>query len=245
LCLCHDLLNTYLKFFRKYCTTLNMISSRILTAPSILSADFSRMGEEIEKIERSGGDWVHVDVMDGCFVPNLTFGPKMVEDIRKYSTLPFDVHLMTVNPDQWVQRFAEAGADYITFHLEAVIHAHRTVMQIQGLGKKAGISIVPSTPVFMLQELLSELDLVLVMTVNPGFGGQKLIPSCLEKVRYLNQVRQERGYRFLIAVDGGINQLTAPRAVEAGADVLVLGSAFFLSPDPRSEIAAMKGTKFV
>lgn len=222
-----------------------MVSSRILTAPSILSADFSRMGEEIKKIEQSGGDWVHVDVMDGCFVPNITFGPKMVEDIRKYTSLPFDVHLMTVNPEQLVQRFAEAGADYITFHLEAVTHAHRTVMLIQGTGKKAGISIVPSTPAFLLQELLPEVDLVLVMTVNPGFGGQKLIPSCLEKVRYLHQVREERGYRFLIAVDGGINQLTAPQAIQAGANVLVLGSAFFLSPDPRGEIAAVKGTKFV
>ncbi|MCX7787053.1 MAG: ribulose-phosphate 3-epimerase [Spirochaetes bacterium] len=222
-----------------------MVSSRILVAPSILSADFSRMGEEIKKIEQSGGDWVHVDVMDGCFVPNITFGPKMVEDIRKYTSLPFDVHLMTVNPDQLIERFADAGADYITFHLEAVTHAHRTVMQIQGTGKKVGVSIVPSTPAFMLQELLSELDLVLVMTVNPGFGGQKLIPSCLEKVCYLNQLRQERGYRYLIAVDGGINQFTAPQAIQAGANVLVLGSAFFLSPDPKAEIAAVKGTKFV
>jgi len=183
--------------------------------------------------------------MDGCFVPNITFGHKMVEDIRKYTSLPFDVHLMTVNPDQFIKRFAEAGADYITFHLEAVTHAHRTVMQVKGTGKKVGVSIVPSTPAFMLQELLPELDLVLVMTVNPGFGGQKLIPSCLEKVRYLDRVRQEQGYRYLIAVDGGINQFTAPQAIQAGANVLVLGSAFFLSPDPSAEIAMVKGTKFV
>jgi len=177
---------------------------------------------------------VHLDVMDGQFVPNLTFGPKLVEDLRPRSRAFFDAHLMVETPERIVKAFADAGADSITFHLEAAVHPHRLLQEIRGLGKKAGISIVPSTPAGMLSELLPFVDLILIMTVNPGFGGQRLIPECLDKLRFLAEERQKRGLGYLLSVDGGINSETAASAITAGADVLVIGSAFFSAADKKA-----------
>ncbi|GHV83149.1 ribulose-phosphate 3-epimerase [Spirochaetia bacterium] len=179
----------------------------------------------------NGADWVHLDVMDGHFVPNITFGPKLVKDLRSCCSLPFDVHLMIDNPELYIADFAGAGADYITFHVEAAVHAHRVVQLIHENGKKAGISIVPSTPVSALECLLPFVDLVLVMTVNPGTGGQSIIMECLEKVSVLKEKRTVKGYNFLISVDGGINEKTAKNAVQAGVDVLVTGSSYFNAAD--------------
>jgi len=203
------------------------MNKTFLLAPSILSADFSILGESVALIAEKGGNWVHIDVMDGHFVPNLTLGAPIVAAIRPKTTLPFDVHLMVSNPETMIADFARAGADYITFHIEASIHAHRLVSQIHELGLKAGISIVPSTPVAAIQELLPIVDLVLVMTVNPGFGGQELIPSCLDKVRELKKRKQTSGFSYIVSVDGGVNSKTLPAVLDAGTDVVVSGSAFF------------------
>ncbi|MBO4507888.1 MAG: ribulose-phosphate 3-epimerase [Spirochaetaceae bacterium] len=200
---------------------------KIMLAPSLLSSDFSELGAAVAQIERRGGNLVHIDVMDGSFVPNITIGQPVVASLRRHSALPFDVHLMVQHPESQIASFIEAGADIVTFHYEASVHHHRLVQQIHAAGKKAGISIVPSTPVSVLKELLPSVDVVLVMTVNPGFGGQLLIPECLKKVSELDEIRRKENYKFLISVDGGINEHTAKDAVSAGADILVSGSAFF------------------
>jgi len=218
-------------------------SKNCIVAPSLLSADFSRIHEGVRLIESCGGDWVHLDVMDGSFVPNITFGPKMVRDIRPLTQLPLDAHLMIDNPQNFITEFAGAGADYITIHYEACIHVHRVLQQIRDTGKKVGISIVPSTPAFMLSEVLAMVDLILVMTVNPGFGGQTLIPSCLEKVAYLDRLRKENGYRYLISVDGGVNRETVESIKNAGADVLISGNAFFSAEHPEDEVRYYKGIR--
>jgi ribulose-phosphate 3-epimerase len=203
----------------------------IIVAPSILSADFTRLGEEIKGAEEAGADWIHVDVMDGRFVPNITIGQEVVRSIRKSTTLPFDVHLMIVEPEKYIRDFAEAGSDYITIHYEASAHLHRTVQVIKELGKKAGVSINPATPVSVLEEILPDIDLVLIMSVNPGFGGQRFIPGSLKKIKRLRDMRYERGLKFLIEVDGGVKVDNAREVVDAGADALVMGSGFFGAED--------------
>lgn len=209
-------------------------------APSILSADFSRLGEEIRAIEAGGADYVHVDVMDGHFVPNITIGPLVVAAARKVTSLPLDVHLMIENPDRYIPAFAEAGADILTVHQETVPHLHRTVQLIRSLGKKAGVSINPATPVSALDLILDDLDLVLVMSVNPGFGGQSFIPFCLGKIAALRRMIEERGLNVELEVDGGVKTDNIGRIVAAGADVLVAGSAVFGTDDYRETIATLK-----
>jgi ribulose-phosphate 3-epimerase len=214
---------------------------RVLIAPSVLSADFGHLARATRAVAEMGGDFVHLDVMDGHFVPNLTFGPKAVADLRPVTPLPFDVHLMIEHPERWTDRFIDAGADWLTIHLEAAVHAQRTLCAIRGRGKRPGVSIVPATPAEALSEVLDDVDLVLVMTVNPGFGGQPLIPRTLRKVETLAGVRAARHLAFLIEVDGGINRDTARSAIEAGADILVTGSAVFEAEDPAREVAFLRG----
>jgi ribulose-phosphate 3-epimerase len=203
------------------------MQQNVRVAPSILASDFAKLGEEIRAIEQAGADYVHIDVMDGHFVPNLTIGPDVVRALRPHSKLPFDVHLMIAPVDPLVPAFAEAGADIITVHPEAGPHLHRTIQLIKSLGKKAGVSLNPATPVETVDPVLEELDLVLVMSVNPGFGGQAFIPGALGKIAALRQRIDALGRLLDLEVDGGINFETAPRAVAAGADVLVAGTATF------------------
>ncbi|MEK6580244.1 MAG: ribulose-phosphate 3-epimerase [Bdellovibrionota bacterium] len=209
-----------------------------LIAPSILSADFARLGEEIEECERGGADWIHVDVMDGHFVPNLTIGPIVVKWLRPMTKLPLDCHLMVSKPEEWVKPFAEAGADVITVHAEATHHLDRLLAQIRDLGCQAGVSINPATPLSLIEEVLDSVDLVLIMSVNPGFGGQKFIESSLPKVKRLVEIRGNRGYR--IEIDGGIGMTNARRVIEAGVDVLVAGSAIFGEKDRARAIQTLR-----
>lgn len=214
-----------------------------LISPSILSADFARLGEEVRAIDAAGADWIHVDVMDGHFVPNITIGPMVVKALRGHSRKPFDVHLMITPVDPYLQAFADAGADIITFHPEAGPHAHRTVQAIKALGKQAGVSLNPATPAKMLDYLYEEVDLVLVMSVNPGFGGQSFISSQLRKIEAIRKAIDKSGREIRLQVDGGVDAETARLCVAAGADVLVAGTATFRGGSDRygANIAALKG----
>mgnify|MGYP001239253531 FL=1 len=214
----------------------------IKIAPSILSADFSRLGEEITTITKAGADYIHIDVMDGHFVPNLTIGPVVIKSIKSHSKLPFDVHLMIEPVDQFIESYAQAGADIITVHAEATKHLHRTLQLIKSFGKKCGVSLVPTTPASVLEHIMGEVDLILVMSVNPGFGGQSFIPSQLDKIRTLRSMIDKTGRTIDLEVDGGINVQTAKDVIKAGANVLVAGSAVFTgnAADYAKNIAALR-----
>ncbi|EWG11905.1 ribulose-phosphate 3-epimerase [Cytobacillus firmus] len=212
-------------------------------APSILSADFSKLGEEIKDVERGGADYIHVDVMDGHFVPNITIGPLIVDAIRPVTKLPLDVHLMIEDPDSYIEAFANAGADYITVHAEACKHLHRTVHFIKSFGVKAGVVLNPATPVNMIEHVIEDIDMVLLMSVNPGFGGQKFIPAVLAKIAAVKELADAKGLNIEIEVDGGVNEETARLCIEAGANVLVAGSAIYNQTDRAAAIAALKGSQ--
>jgi ribulose-phosphate 3-epimerase len=212
-----------------------------LIAPSLLAADFSRLAEEVAAVERAGADWLHLDVMDGHFVPNISFGPAVVKALRKHSMLPFDLHLMIAPVDPFLAAFAEAGVDHIMFHPEAGPHPHRTLQVIQGLGKKAGLVLNPGTPVEHAATVMELLDIILVMSVNPGFGGQRFIGSQLEKIAVLRGMIDASGRAIRLEVDGGIDAHTAPACIAAGADTFVAGTAIFGAPDYGAAIAAIRG----
>jgi ribulose-phosphate 3-epimerase len=213
-----------------------------IIAPSILSADFSVLGEEIAAVEAAGADWIHIDVMDGHFVPNITMGPGVVKSLRKMTVLPFDVHLMIENPEQYIQPFAEAGSDRITVHMEALIHLHRTVSQIKELGLKAGVSLNPATPLSFVESILTDIDLLLIMTVNPGFGGQQFIKTMLPKIRQARELIDRFAPAVLLEVDGGVTLTNMPAILKAGADVLVAGASIFGSGNYRDTIGKMKAS---
>ena len=214
----------------------------VIVAPSILSADFARLGEEVRAAEAAGADWIHVDVMDGRFVPNLTIGPVVVEAVRRVAKKPLDVHLMIVEPEHYVGDFAAAGADHILVHCEpsATIHLHRTLLQIRDLGKIAGTVLNPATPISQIEHVLDLVGIVLIMTVNPGFGGQRFIPTMLPKIRALRRMCDERGLDTIIEVDGGLSGANSWQAIEAGADAIVAGSAVFGAPDYAAAIEAIR-----
>ena len=217
-----------------------MVGRTVRIAPSILSADFARLAEEVSRLEKAGADWLHIDVMDGHFVPNLTVGPPIVDALRKVTTLPLDVHLMMTNPDAFIAEFAEAGADYLTVHVEACPHLHRTVQSIKERGVKAGVTLNPATPAVALSEIVRDADLILIMSVNPGFGGQKFIPSSLEKIAEVRTLIDRTRSHALLEVDGGIKPDNADAILSAGADVLVAGSAVFSGGDYAAAITALR-----
>jgi ribulose-phosphate 3-epimerase len=209
-------------------------------APSILSADFSKLGDEIQSVEKAGADWIHVDVMDGHFVPNITIGPLIVEAASRVTSLPLDVHLMIEHPDKYIEDFAKAGANLISVQVEACIHLNRTVQMIKALDLRAGAVLNPATPLSALEWVLEDVDFVMIMSVNPGFGGQKFIPNSIDKIRALRKMIQDRGLSTLIEIDGGVNEKTIKNISDAGADVFVAGSAIFKSPDYNKTIATFR-----
>lgn len=209
-------------------------------APSILSADFSRLGDEVKAVETAGADWIHADVMDGRFVPNITFGPLVVEAVRRMTKLPIDVHLMIEHPDSYIEAFANAGASYISVHVETCVHLNRSVQLIRECGAKPGVVLNPATPVQSLDWILEDVDYVLIMSVNPGFGGQKFIPNSLKKIRELRGAIQGRNPSILIEVDGGINEDTIADIAAAGADIFVAGSAIFGSRDYEKTVTSLR-----
>jgi ribulose-phosphate 3-epimerase len=217
-----------------------MMRADVRIAPSILSSDFARLAEEVARVEAAGADLLHVDVMDGHFVPNLTIGPPIVEALRKVTRLPLDVHLMITNPDCFIQEFAEAGANYLTVHVEACPHLHRTVQSIKERGVKAGVTLNPATSLSTIEEIIADADLLLIMSVNPGFGGQHFIPSVLSKIERARQLIDRTSSHAVLEVDGGVKVDNAAQIIRAGADILVAGSAIFCSDDYKATIAAMR-----
>jgi ribulose-phosphate 3-epimerase len=214
----------------------------VYIAPSILAADFSRLGQQVRDAESGGADWIHIDVMDGSFVPNITVGPVVLGAIRKTTKLPLDTHLMIVRPEQHVEAFRMAGADHITVHQEACVHLNRTIHHIKSLGAKAGVSVNPATPASTLTDVLEEVDLILVMTVNPGFGGQSFIKATLRKIEEVRRMIESTGRDIRLEVDGGIDVETAPLVTQAGADALVAGTSIFRGPDVRAAIEALRAS---
>jgi len=217
-----------------------MKNNKVLIAPSLLSADFSKLGEEVKAVELAGADAIHFDVMDGRFVPNITFGSLIISALREKTKLIFDVHLMIVEPEKYIETFAKAGADWISVHVEVCPHLHRVISKIKELGKKAGVALNPHTPPEMVEYVIEEIDFVLVMTVNPGFGGQSFLPFCLPKIKKIKEWILEKNPDCFIEVDGGINSKTASQVVQAGADVLVAGSAVFGKKDYAQAIQVLK-----
>lgn len=216
---------------------------KTIVSPSLLSANFIDLKSDVEMINKSDADWLHMDVMDGVFVPNISFGFPVLEAVSKACNKPLDVHLMIVNPERYIEQTAKCGAEYMTIHYEACTHLHRAIQQIHAAGMKAGVSLNPSTPVWVLEDVIKDLDLVLLMSVNPGFGGQKFIENTIDKVARLRELIQRTGSHALIEVDGGVQGETAPRLVEAGVDALVSGSYVFKSRDPITTIHSLKELK--
>ncbi len=214
-----------------------------LIAPSILSADFSKLGSEVEMLNSSEADWIHVDVMDGVFVPNISFGFPVIEKIKEYATKPLDVHLMIINPDHYFEKFKSAGADILTIHYEAETHLHRAVSAIKELGMKAGVALNPHTPIVLLEDIIHDLDLVLIMSVNPGFGGQKFISNTYNKISRLKKLINESGSKALIEVDGGVNLSNSTKLYKTGVDILVAGNSVFSSVSPKQTIKEIKSVR--